>query len=140
MSYIRFFLLFFLVVVANVHIYAQKPSWVGNTPKELNITYKFVEVVSYGANIEEARLDAKDRLTDDKQLIEGVRVMRSTREHTDINNIRINDNPLISDKRQHIQIDLTVDGEQYELQANRDRKSTRLNSSHSGESRMPSSA
>lgn len=119
MSYIRFFLLFFLVIVANVHIYAQKPSWVGNTPKELNITYKFVEVVSYGANIEEARLDAKDRLTDDKQLIEGVRVMRSTREHTDINNIRINDNPLISDKRQHIQIDLTVDGEQYELQANR---------------------
>lgn len=48
--------------------FASKPEWIGNTPKEKNDTYKFVEIVSYGSGIDAARLDAIHMLAQDRQL------------------------------------------------------------------------
>lgn len=96
---------------------AQKPQWVGNTPKELNYTYKFVEIVSTGSTVEEARLDAKDRLTDDTQLQEGVRIYRRTKQHTNIDKVRSTQSGFSETIHDKIDIDMTVDGEKYDLQA-----------------------
>lgn len=113
------FLCLILLTVNGLHLCAQRPVWIANTPKELNYTYKFIVITSYGANLEEARFDAKDRLADNKQLAEGVRITRNTCEHTDIEKIRRNNEPLQSEKVQRISIDMSIDGEQYDLQANK---------------------
>lgn len=104
-----------LVFVSNVS--AQKPAWVGNTPKELNYTYKFVEVTSEGSTLESARAEAKDLLADNTQLQEGVRVYRKTHEHTDIDKQRVNGGKLSESVHKTIAIDLTIDGERFDLQA-----------------------
>lgn len=96
---------------------AQKPKWVGNTPRELNHTYKFVEVVSTGTSIESARMDSKDRLTDDTQLQDGVRIYRKTHQLTRIEKERSMISGFKETIRDHIDIDLTVDGEKFYLQA-----------------------
>ena len=113
------FLCLILLAVNGLRLYAQKPVWIANTPKELNYTYKFIVITSYGANLEEARFDAKDRLADNKQLAEGVRITRNTREHTDIHKFRKSNGPLQSEKTQRISIDMSIDGEKYDLQANK---------------------
>lgn len=96
---------------------AQKPAWVGNTPKELNYTYKFVEVTSEGSTLESARAEAKDLLADNTQLQEGVRVYRKTHEHTDLDKQRVNGGKLSESVHKTIAIDLTIDGERFDLQA-----------------------
>ncbi len=98
---------------------AQKPAWINNTPKELNHTYKFIEIISSGTTLESARNDAKDRLTDNQQLADGVRITRKTREQTNINKTKNNNEALQTNMQQKIFIDMTIDGEKYDLQANR---------------------
>lgn len=100
-----------------VTTWAQEPKWVGNTPQELNNTYKFVEIVSTGNTLEAARQDAKSRLAEDTQLQEGVRVYRRTNQQTVVDSERSSDGQLNETIRDRIHIDLTVDGEQYALQA-----------------------
>lgn len=107
----------FIWACASTYCYAQKPKWVGNTPQELNHTYKFVEVVSTGSTIESARENAKEMLEDDTQLQEGIRIYRKTKDNTTIDKIRVNGGNLQETKKQHIEIETTVDGEQYQLQA-----------------------
>lgn len=107
----------FIWACASTFCYAQKPKWVGNTPQELNYTYKFVEVVSTGSNLESARHNAKERLEDDTQLQEGIRIYRKTKDNTTIDKYRVNGGKLHETKKQHIEIEATVDGEQYQLQA-----------------------
>ncbi|MBO7235385.1 MAG: hypothetical protein J6V05_02225, partial [Alistipes sp.] len=58
-------IIFALVVLATTSAKAEKPQWVGNTPKELNRTYRLVEVVSYANDIESARAFALERLAGD---------------------------------------------------------------------------
>lgn len=108
-----------ILILCNMPVLAQKPAWINNTPKELNHTYKFIEIVSSGTTLESARNDAKDRLTDNQQLADGVRITRKTRELTNINKTRSNNGALQSDTQQKIFIDMTIDGEKYDLQANR---------------------
>lgn len=112
-------LILFLCNICNISAFAQKPAWINNTPKELNHTYKFIEIISSGTTLESARNDAKDRLTDNQQLADGVRITRKTRELTNINKARSNNGALQSDTQQRIFIDMTIDGEKYDLQANR---------------------
>jgi uncharacterized protein YfiM (DUF2279 family) len=107
----------FIWACASTDCYAQKPKWIGNTPRELNHTYKFVEVVSTGSTIEQARQNAKERLEDDTQLQEGIRIYRKTRGNTTIEKSRVNGGNLQEKKKQHIEIETSVDGERYELQA-----------------------
>lgn len=96
---------------------AEKPKWVDNTPKELNYTYKFVEVESSGSTLESARADAKSRLQDDTQLQEGIRIYRRTKDNTTIDKSRQNGGKLQESKSQHIEIETVVDGEKFDLQA-----------------------
>ena len=98
---------------------AQKPKWVDNTPRELNSTYQFIEIVSKGSSLESARFEAKDLLTDNAQLKEGVRINRKTQRRTDIDKSRVNGGKLQETKRDQIVVDMTVDGEKFDLQANR---------------------
>lgn len=108
---------FFAFLLSVASLWAQKPQWVGNTPSELNPTYKFVEIVSYGSTLETARATAKEQLTDDEQLQEGVRVYRKTNHKTTIDKQRTNGGALQETKRDHITVDMTIDGEKYDLQA-----------------------
>lgn len=96
---------------------AEKPKWIDNTPKELNYTYKFVEVESSGSTLESARADAKSRLQDDTQLQEGIRVYRRTKDNTTIDKSRHNGGKIQESKSQHIEIETVVDGEKFDLQA-----------------------
>lgn len=98
---------------------AQKPKWVDNTPRELNSTYQFIEIVSKGSSLESARFEAKDLLTDNAQLKEGVRINRKTQRRTNIDKSRVNGGKLQETKRDQIVVDMTVDGEKFDLQANR---------------------
>lgn len=116
-NYFSFIICLFIWVWASTCCYAQKPKWIGNTPQELNYTYKFVEVVSTGSSLEFARNNAKERLEDDTQLQEGVRIYRKTKDHTIIDKSRVNGGNLQETKKQHIEIETTVDGEDYKLQA-----------------------
>lgn len=71
-------LILMLVVLlfgSTLTIHAQKPAWVNNTPKEQNRTYKFVEVVSYGSNLENARIEGQKKLASNEQLIKQVTVV-----------------------------------------------------------------
>lgn len=116
-NYFSFIICLFIWAWASTCCYAQKPKWIGNTPQELNYTYKFVEVVSTGSSLESARNNAKERLEDDTQLQEGVRIYRKTKDHTIIDKSRVNGGNLQETKKQHIEIETTVDGEHYKLQA-----------------------
>lgn len=102
---------------ASVNGYAQKPKWIGNTPQELNYTYKFVEIVSTGSSIESARYNAKEMLEDDTQLQDGIRIYRKTKDNTTIDKSRENGGELQESKKQHIEIETIVDGEKFQLQA-----------------------
>ena len=97
----------------------QKPAWVGNTPKELNVTYKFVEVVTSASSLEAARRDALNMLTENEQLQNGVRVYRKTEDVTDIERQWNGTNPMEEHINQRTHINLTLDGVSYDLQANK---------------------
>ena len=49
---------------------ALKPKWVGNTPKELNSSYKFMEITSYGTDIHSARIDALHMRRVEQQIVQ----------------------------------------------------------------------
>ena len=88
--YLRTIICLFIWACASTSCYAQKPKWVGNTPQELNYTYKFVEVVSTGSSLESARHNAKEMLEDDTQLQEGIRIYRKTKNNITIDKSRVN--------------------------------------------------
>ncbi len=119
-----------LLLLTFGYTFAQKPKWVGNTPKELNDTYKFVEIISPGYTLEEARKNAKEQLSDDRQLQEGLRISRRTTDNTKVQQIT-KDGNFSENIEQHININTVVDGEKYSLQALRideyaDRKDGRI--------------
>lgn len=63
-----------LLAGSTLTVYAQKPAWINNTPKELNRTYKFVEIVSYGSTPEGARMEGQKKLAANEQLIRRVTI------------------------------------------------------------------
>jgi hypothetical protein len=95
---------------------AQKPKWIGNTPHELNSSYKFVEVISYGTSVDGARMDAKQQLAMNEQLINAIKVnvesgMKTHEEETIVNG-KAN-----AKYKEEVDIKMSTTGETYKLQA-----------------------
>lgn len=97
-------------------IYAQKPKWVGNTPQELNNSYKFVEVISFGNSIDGARMDAKKQLAINQQLQNAIRVNVETGIKTHEEDSYVN-NKESSLYHEEVDIKMSTTGETYKLQA-----------------------
>lgn len=96
---------------------AQKPKWIGNTPKEQNYTYKFVEIVSYGGDYEGARADALEKLAGDRLLTEGVSIYQKTVSKSEKDKIQSIGQPLQQSKRTYTTVTTEIDGEPIELSA-----------------------
>lgn len=95
---------------------AGKPKWVGNTPKELNNTYHFIEVVSYGNSISDARMEAKQLLAQNEQLRRAVMVSVNTGNRQNVEQQIVNGN-MVETINNNITIDTNISGQQYRLQA-----------------------
>ena len=95
---------------------AIKPKWVGNTPKELNNTYRFIEVVAYGADASSARMESQKLLAQNEQLRRAVEVSVSTGNRQKIEQ-RIVDGNMSEVINNNITIDTEISGQQYRLQA-----------------------
>lgn len=96
--------------------YAIKPKWVGNTPKELNNTYRFIEVVAYGVDISSARMEAKQLLAQNEQLRRAVQVSVSTGNRQKIDQVIV-DGEMSEVIKNDITINTEISGQEYRLQA-----------------------
>ncbi len=105
-----------ILLMATANVFGQKPRWVDNTPRELNHTYRFVEVVSQGSNLESARALSIANLKTNENLQEGIRVQRKTKETITRDKV-FSDNGLKIKKNDHIVEDIVIDGEPFRLQA-----------------------
>jgi hypothetical protein len=96
---------------------ASQPKWVGNTPRELNDTYKFIEIISYGGDMSSARMNALHTLAQDQRLADAALVSVQsgmlTHADTDI------DSKGSDSERIHEEVDLKVEvkGQDYKVQA-----------------------
>ena len=95
---------------------ALKPKWVGNTPKELNSSYKFMEITSYGTDIHSARIDALHMLAQDKDLRNAVTISVDAEKITKATQ-KGGDFDLQEDITDEVEIRVKVRGEQYKVQA-----------------------
>lgn len=114
MSKVQFLVVFMLFL--SVAAIGQKPKWIGNTPHELNSSYKFVEVISYGNSIEGARMDAKKQLAINEQLQNAIRVNVETGIKTHEEETFKNDKES-SLYHEEVDIKMSTTGETYKLQA-----------------------
>ncbi len=92
------------------------PNWVGKTPKELNRTYKFVEIVSTGMNISNARIDAMQLLAQDVQLANAVNVSVESGLLTRTSETMTSDGTN-SSLTENAEVYVKVSGQTYKLQA-----------------------
>ena len=111
---LRLFLLFILVVP--IMAFANKPKWVGNTPTELNNTYKFVEVISYGSSMKIARENAKQILAQNQQLLNAVTMNVDTGILTKVNQQMVNGN-MREVINTEVEITIKETGKSFKLQA-----------------------
>ncbi len=111
-------LIFLLLACSIISLACQagKPKWVGNTPKELNNTYRFIEVVSYGSSISAARMEAKQLLAQNEQLRRAVIVSVKSGNRQKIEQQIVNGN-MVETITNNITIDTEVSGQQYKLRA-----------------------
>lgn len=116
MNYKRIFVLMAMVSCVCMTSLAIKPKWVGNTPKELNDTYRFIEVVAYGADISSARMEAKQQLAQNEQLRRAVLVSVNTGNRQNIEQVIV-DGDMKETIQNNITIDTEISGQQYRLQA-----------------------
>ncbi|MBE6304489.1 MAG: hypothetical protein E7082_01010 [Bacteroidales bacterium] len=95
---------------------AQKPAWLNNTPQEKNRTYKFVEVTSYGSNLEGARIESQKKLAKNEQLIREVTV---SVEREGVQNIEqtFTNNHLDEIVNNVVDIKTNIRGQEFTLQA-----------------------
>lgn len=98
-----------------VSAYAQKPKWLDNTPKELNYTYKFIEISSTGSSLEAAQAQAIINLKTSQKLLEGIKIQSSTKVHKERDKETLNGNSIRSTAHQHIEEDVMIDGEPFRL-------------------------
>ncbi len=98
-------------------VYAQKPKWVGNTPQEMNYTYKFIEIVSYGSTLEGARADALQRLAGDRLLNDGVRISQNTSQVKDKHKTQTLNRPLQQTTYDHTVVTTYIENDPIELSA-----------------------
>ena len=104
------------VCYTNICAFGGKPRWVNNTPKELNSTYRFIEVVSYGNSISSARMEAKQQLAQNEQLRRAVTVSVNSGNRQKIDQQIVNGN-MVETINNDITIDTKISGQQYRLQA-----------------------
>lgn len=104
-----------LFALVSLNAMAQKPRWVGNTPKELNQTYRFVEVVSKGSSIEAARIEALKVLAQNQQFRNAVMMNVNTDKLSNVDQVRTNGDlqETIHDK---ITVQMEVKGQTFRLQ------------------------
>ena len=109
--------LIFLVYVLFTFIWtsAQKPKWVNNTPLELNKTYKFIEIISTGNDLNSARIDALRLLAQDRQLTNAINVNVESGKLTHVDQPTVNGNFNEAIKEQ-IDINVKISGENYQVQ------------------------
>lgn len=112
----RTLLLLTAVCCLSIATYAGKPKWVGNTPKELNSTYCFIEITSYGGDINSARIDAKQQLAQNEQLRRAVSISVQTGNLQHIDQQIVNGN-MVETIHNNITIDTRIAGQEYRLQA-----------------------
>lgn len=107
----------FLIYVLFTFIWtsAQKPKWVNNTPLELNKTYKFVEIISTGNDLNSARIDALRLLAQNRQLTNAINVNVESGKLTHVDQTTVNGNFNEAIKEQ-IDINVKISGENYQVQ------------------------
>jgi hypothetical protein len=104
------------VMLICVSVQAQRPKWVNNTPRELNNSYRFVEVVSEGTSLTAAREDAKLKLAQDEQLQNAISVNVESGLMSK-NDESINNNKSNNAYSEVAYVNMTSKGETYRLQA-----------------------
>lgn len=95
----------------------KKPKWVNNTPQEKNYTYRFIEIISYGNDLDGARADAIERLAGDRLLNEGVRIYQKTTKVKDKHKLQTLGQPLQQTTYDHTVVKTVIDNEPMELSA-----------------------
>ena len=105
-----------LLVLVPTLAFAQKPKWVNNTPRELNPTYRFVEIVSTGSTIESARAARLHQLALNEKIASAAQVAISSGTLTTIEDV-YTEHGMTSKQTDKSHINVTVDDENYILQA-----------------------
>ena len=95
---------------------AQKPKWVGNTPKALNNTYRFVEVTSYGETVRDAQFDALTMLAQNEQVRSAVVISVESGQLTTTHET-ISTNGSTDEMDDDTYVKVTSKGKEYRLQA-----------------------
>ena len=116
MNHKRIMVLMVMVSCVCMASLAIKPKWVGNTPKELNNTYRFIEIVAYGSDISSARMEAKQQLAQNEQLRRAVMVSVNTGNRQKIDQVIV-DGDMKETIQNNITIDTEISGQEYRLQA-----------------------
>lgn len=95
--------------------FSQKPKWINNTPIELNKTYKFVEIISTGNDLNSARIDALRLLAENQQLTNAINVNVESGKltHSDQTTVNGEFNEVI---KEQIDINVKISGENYQVQ------------------------
>ncbi len=101
----------------SIAVWAQKPRWVGNTPKALNPTYRFVEVTSFGSTERDALIDAQTMLAQNEQIRSAVIVSVRTGQLTTTDEV-LNEFGQSDNMRERTSVEVTSEGKKYRLQAN----------------------
>lgn len=117
MRYIYKILLLLVALFVATSAFSQKPQWVGNTPKELNYTYKLVEVVSNGSDLAGARANALENLAGDRLLTEGVRIYQNTIDSRESSKVKNPNQTIVQTKNTHTTVTTHIDGSPVQLSA-----------------------
>ncbi len=110
------FIILTLLMISPTLAFAQKPKWVNNTPRELNSTYRFVEVVSIGNTIESARIARLHQLALNEKIASAAQVSISSGTLTTIEDV-YTEQGVTSKQTDKSHINVKVDDENYTLQA-----------------------
>lgn len=105
-----------LLMLVPTLAFAQKPKWVNNTPRELNSTYRFVEVVSTGSSIESARMSRLHQLALNEKVASAAKVAISSGTLTTIEDV-YTEQGVTGKQTDKSFINVKVDDEEYTLQA-----------------------
>ena len=105
-----------LLILLPTLAFAQKPKWVNNTPRELNPTYRFVEIISTGSTIESARAARIHQLVLNEKIASAAQVAISSGTLTTIEDV-YTEQGVTGTQTDKSHINIKVDDEHYILHA-----------------------
>ena len=105
-----------LLILLPTLAFAQKPKWVNNTPRELNPTYRFVEIISTGSTIESARAARLHQLVLNEKIASAAQVAISSGTLTTIEDV-YTEQGVTGTQTDKSHINIKVDDEHYILHA-----------------------